>query len=80
MGETNVRVDRLPLRRTVKDSVFTNLFSDKRYTLQLYQSLHPEDTAVGVDDVEIVTIQNVMKHDLQKELGFVVVDRIIVLL
>lgn len=31
-------------RRTAKDSVFCDLFRDKRYLLQLYQALHPEDT------------------------------------
>lgn len=27
-----------------KASVFTDLFSDPTYTLQLYQALHPDDT------------------------------------
>ncbi len=31
------------LKRTVKDSVFTDLFGQKRYLIQLYRSLHPED-------------------------------------
>ena len=29
---------------TAKDSVFTTLFRDKKYLLQLYRALHPEDT------------------------------------
>ncbi len=29
--------------RVAKDSVFTDLFSDKRYLLGFYQALHPED-------------------------------------
>ena len=33
-------------KQTVKDSVFTDLFGNSKYLLQLYQSLHPEDTAV----------------------------------
>ena len=33
-------------KHTVKDSVFTHLFGDPRYTLELYKALHPEDTAV----------------------------------
>jgi hypothetical protein len=28
---------------TIKDSVFTNLFQDKKYLIQLYKTLHPED-------------------------------------
>ena len=27
---------------TIKDSVFTSLFSDKKYIVQLYEALHPE--------------------------------------
>ena len=27
---------------TIKDSVFTNLFQDKKYLIQLYRALHPE--------------------------------------
>ena len=33
-------------KRTIKDSVFRNLFSQKEYLLQLYQALHPEDKNV----------------------------------
>lgn len=36
-------------KHTIKDSVFTNLFQDKRYLLQLYKTLHPEDTQVTED-------------------------------
>ena len=32
-------------KRTAKDTVFTSLFRDKGYLLQLYQALHPEDTS-----------------------------------
>ena len=28
---------------TIKDSVFTNLFQDKKYLIQLYKTIHPED-------------------------------------
>jgi hypothetical protein len=74
-----IKDERLPLRRTVKDSVFTDLFSDRRYTLELYRALHPEDRDAGVDDVEIVTVQNVMTSDQHNDLGFVVGDRLLVL-
>ena len=30
-------------KRTIKDSVFTNLFSDLKNLIQLYRTLHPED-------------------------------------
>ena len=31
-------------KHKIKDSVFTNLFKEKKYLFQLYKALHPEDT------------------------------------
>lgn len=47
-------------KRTIKDSVFRNLFSQKEYLLQLYQALHPEDKNATKSDLEYVTLQNIM--------------------
>ena len=33
-------------KRKIKDSVFTNLFQDRKYLLRLYKTLHPEDSDV----------------------------------
>ena len=38
-------------KRKIKDSVFTNLFQDKKYLLQLYKALHPEDMDVTEDEI-----------------------------
>ena len=67
------------LKRTVKDSVFTDLFGQKRYLIQLYQSLHPEDAETEEDDITIVTLQNVITDGLYNDLGFMVRDRLVVL-
>jgi hypothetical protein len=67
------------LKRTVKDSVFTDLFSQKRYLIQLYRSLHPEDAETGEDNISIVTIQNVITDSLYNDLGFMVKDRLVIL-
>lgn len=72
-------VNPAPLSRTFKDSVFTNLFSEQRYALQLYQALHPEDRDTDADDIEIVTLQNVMTVKQHNDLGFIVKDRLLVL-
>ena len=45
---------------TIKDSVFTNLFRDKKYLLQLYNTLHPDDTSVTEDDINDVTLEHVL--------------------
>ena len=36
--------------RKAKDSVFSDLFSDKRYLLELYRALHPEDVTATQEE------------------------------
>ena len=65
------------MKRTIKDSVFTDLFQNKKYLLQLYKSLHPEDD-VTEDDLTDVTIKNVLTDNIYNDLGFVVEDRLMI--
>ena len=65
--------------RTIRDSVFSDLFGNKKYLLQLYQALHPEDTEATEDDLTDVTIQNVLTDDLYNDLGFRNGDRMMIL-
>jgi len=66
-------------KRTVRDSVFSDLFQDKKYLLKLYQALHPEDTDTTEDDLVDVTIQNVLTDGLYNDLGFRNKDRVVIL-
>ncbi len=66
-------------KRKIKDSVFTNLFQDKKYLLQLYKSLHPEDGNVTEDEIEDVTIKHVLVDADYNDLGFSVRNRLMVL-
>ena len=65
--------------RKIKDCVFSALFGDKEYLLQMYQTLHPEDTDVSENDLDIVTIQNILVNDLYNDLGFTVRDQLVIL-
>ena len=65
------------MKRTIKDSVFTDLFQNKKYLLQLYKALHPEDN-VTEDDLTDVTIKNVLTDNIYNDLGFVVEDRLMI--
>ena len=67
------------MRRTVKDSVFCDLFSRKRWLLELYRALHPEDEAVREGDLEIVTLERVVTSGEYNDLGFTVGERLVVL-
>lgn len=65
--------------RKIRDSVFTNLFQDKKYLLQLYKALHPEDSNVTEDKIEDVTIKHVLVDADYNDLGFSIGDRLMVL-
>lgn len=67
------------MKHTIKDSVFTNLFQDKKYLIQLYKALHPEDTDVTEDDLTDITIRNVLTDNIYNDLGFMVGDRLMIL-
>ena len=72
------RVEHIP-KRKIKDSVFTNLFQDKKYLLQLYKALHPEDKDVTEDEIADITIKHVLIDADYNDLGFSVGNRLMVL-
>jgi len=52
---------------------------DKKYLLQLYKALHPEDCDVTEDEISDVTIKHVLVDADYNDLGFSVGDRLMVL-
>ena len=66
--------------RGAKDSVFADLFSDPEYLLELYRSLFPEDTSSTKDDLEILTLENVLVNGSYNDLGFLVKDKLLILI
>lgn len=75
MGEMEERI----AKHTVKDSIFTNLFGEKKYLIQLYQAIHPEDTETTEHELMDVTIKNILTDGLYNDLGFRVGDKILIL-
>lgn len=71
--------DREVAKYTIKDSVFTSLFQDKKYLLQLYKALHPEDTDITQDKLTDITIKNVLTDNIYNDLGFMVGNRLMIL-
>ena len=67
------------VKLTVRDSVFGDLFHEKKYLLQLYHSLHPEDDSVTENDFTDVTIRNVLVNELYNDLGCMVRGKLIIL-
>lgn len=70
--ETAEQKEERVVKHTVKDSVFTSLFKEKKYLIQLYRALHPEDTKTTEDDLKDVTVSNVLVDDIYNDLGFTV--------
>lgn len=66
-------------KHTIKDSVFTNLFKEKKYLLQLYKTLHPEDAEVTEDALSDITIHNIMTDGIYNDLGFRRGNRLLIL-
>ena len=67
------------MKRTIKDSVFTSLFQDKKYLIQLYRALHPEDEEATEDSLTDITIKNVLTDNIYNDLGFTVGNRLMIL-
>ena len=65
---------------TLRDSLFIDLFSDKMRLIQLYKSLIDDDREINPDDIEILTIQNIILRGIYNDLGFRVKDEIIILM
>ena len=77
----NTQQESVPImKRTIKDSVFTNLFKDKKYLIQLYQALHPDDEQTTENDIKDITINNVLVDDIYNDLGFSVGNRLLILI
>lgn len=67
------------VKRTIKDSVFTDFFRIPENLLKLYKTLHPEDTEVTTADLQDITVENVLIDAIYNDLGFRVGGRLIIL-
>ena len=63
-------------KHTIKDSVFTSLFQEKKYLLELYKTLHPEDKKTTEDSLRNITMKNVLTDGIYNDLGFLAGDRL----
>jgi len=80
LGEKEKKNDDGIVKHTLKDSVFTSLFKEKKYLMQLYQALHPEDTEATEKDLHDVTVSNVLVNDVYNDVGFRVGSTLLILI
>lgn len=66
-------------KRNIKDSVFTHLFRDKKYIVELYETLFPQEEKITEDDIKILTLKNILVNSIYNDLGFMVKDKFIIL-
>ena len=80
MSDDTKQEQEVKAKRTAKNSVFLDLFQDKKNLLALYRTLHPEDTDATEDTLDIVTIDNVLTDNLYNDLGIMVGNNRLLLL
>lgn len=68
------------VKKAVKDSVFCHLFENRKYALQLYQAIHPEDISVTEEDIGNVTINNVFTDQEYNDLGMMMREKLLIML
>ena len=73
------RKDEQVMKRIIKSSVFTDLFGNSKYLIELYRALHPEDTTTTEKDIVDVTINNVLTDNQYNDLGFRIGNTLLVL-
>jgi len=71
--------DKAQVKSTVKDSVFTHLFTIPEYQLQMYRVLHPEDTGIRESDLVTITRRCVVAKHTYNDLGILARNRLIIL-
>ena len=67
-------------KRTAKATVFTHLFGEPEYRLQLVQELHPEMKNLTLGDITLLTLTNVLLDTLYNDLGLLVRNKLLIFL
>ena len=81
MSQNNPEINHQSPRpnKKIRDSVFRTLFSDKENVLHMYRALHPEDTKATIEDIKVVTLENVLAINNINDLGFMVGNHLLIL-
>ena len=60
------------MRHSGYHTVFRDMFSKKKYLIQMYKALHPEDSTITKADLKIITLQSILLNGIYNDLGFMV--------
>ena len=78
-GKKFLSENEIKARRNAKDTIFLNLFSIPKYTLQLFQTLHPEAKDITEKDIKILTLNPVILNRVYNDLSMLVKDKLLIL-
>lgn len=68
------------VRQSVKDAIFTDLFSRPAHLIKAALGTASKGKEVGVKDLRLVTLENVMANGLKNDPGFAVRDTLVILI
>lgn len=73
-------IQEVKIKRSIKDSVFSDLFKNRKYLLQLYQAIHPEDIKATESSFTDITLENVLTDNLYNDPGFIANNRLVIMI
>lgn len=79
LSNKTITVRNKVIKRNVKASVFTHIFSIERYRKELYLCFHPRDGDISSKDIKEYTLSSVFTNIQVNDLGILVRDTLLVL-
>ncbi len=64
----------------IKDTLFSLIVKERRFLLEIYKSIHPEDVTVGEEDVELVNIEPLFFRTVYNDMAILVRKRLLILI
>ena len=74
-----IKNDKYIVKRNIKSSVFTHLFSISKYKKELYVSLHPKDKSIDEKDIKTWTLSSIFTNIQINDLSLLVKNKLLVL-
>ena len=77
--KANPRKARTKVKRTMKDSIFCDLFSEIDNIHKLFKVMYPKKRRISKKDIKLLTVDRILTTGIYNDLGFLVRNRLIVL-
>lgn len=64
----------------IKDTLFSLIVKERKFLLEIYKSIHPEDVTAGEEDVELVNIEPLFFRTVYNDMAILVRKRLLILI